>query len=440
MKHSLRHTKSGLIKDRRQFLQCFAGGSLAFSTVPFIGKLRIEEASSNEVFGIQHNEPADESFWRLVREQFVIHPERIMLNAANLCPSPHMVREAVTRFTDDLDGDVSFQNRSKYSALREQSREKVAAFVGASADEIALVRNTSEANNIIASGLELTEGDEVLLFDQNHPTNNISWEVSAARIGFKVLRFGLNSPPQSAEEIFSTLQGAISDKTKVLAFSELSNTTGVRLPSKEICTFARQRGIYTHIDGAQTFGALVINLHEKGCDSYAASSHKWLMGPKETGILYVREDCIDKVWASDVGVGWGNDVETSAKGARKFETLGQRDDAALSAIGTTIDFLNLLGSDRIELRVHELASILKQGVSKIPGAQLKTSVDTSLSGGVCVMEFEGKDNGKIYEQLYKEYGIAGAPTGGVRLCPHIYNTMDEIERTIEALAKLVRET
>jgi selenocysteine lyase/cysteine desulfurase len=102
---------------------------------------------------------------------------------------------------------------------------------------------------------------------------------------------------------------------------------------------ARQRGIYTQVDGAQTFGALSLNLLEMGCDSYSASAHKWFLGPKEAGLLYIRKARIAEIWPSVVGVGWGNTVETSAKGARKFETLGQRDDAAVSAMGTTATFL-----------------------------------------------------------------------------------------------------
>ena len=138
-------------------------------------------------------------------------------------------------------------------------------------------------------------------------------------------------------------------------------------------------------------------------------------------------------------MGWGNKVETSARGARKFETLGQRDDAAVSAMGTTVDFLNLIGALRIEARILELAAALKEGVRKIPGARLHTSTKPELSAGICVIGFEGMDNRKIYEALYTKYGIAGAPTGGVRFSPHIYNTLEEIERAVSALSQVVKE-
>jgi selenocysteine lyase/cysteine desulfurase len=362
-----------------------------------------------------------------------------MLNAANLCPSPHTVRETVSRLTDDLDGDVSFQNRAKFDELREASRRKLAALMGAGDDEIAIVRNTSEANNLIVNGLNLKAGDEVIIFDQNHPTNNIAWDVRAARFGFTVKRVGLRSPPDSIEEILRAFPAALSSKTKVLSFTDASNTTGVRLPSKELCRMARERGIYTHIDGAQTFGSLVVNLHELGCDSYSGSAHKWFLGPKEAGLLYVRRDRQAEIWPGVVGVGWGDKIETSLKGARKFETLGQRDDAAVSAIGAAVDLHNLIGPARIEARVRELAATLKEGCARLPGARLRTSTRPELSAGVLVVEFEAKDSRKIYEALYAKHRIAAAPTGGVRFCPHIYNTMEEIDRTISATSQVIKE-
>jgi selenocysteine lyase/cysteine desulfurase len=201
---------------------------------------------------------------------------------------------------------------------------------------------------------------------------------------------------------------------------------------------ARERGIYSHVDGAQTFGALSLNLHEMGCDSYSGSAHKWFLGPKEAGLLYILRERIPQIFPSVVGVGWGNKVETSAVGARKFETLGQRDDAAVSAMGTAVDFLNLIGRVRIEARILELAAALKEGVLKLPGARLRTSTKPELSAGICVIDFEGMDNQKIYETLYAKYGIAGAPTGGVRFSPHIYNTLEEIERTVATLSQVVK--
>jgi selenocysteine lyase/cysteine desulfurase len=421
---------------RRSFLKGFAGGAAALSVFP-----TTESASAllNAANRLGAADTGSEPFWRLVKEQFTIRPGIILLNAANLCPSPHMVRDRVFRLTEDLDGDVSFQNRAKFNALLEESRRKLAAFTGASEDEIAIVRNTSEANNFIVNGINLKAGDEVVVFDQNHPTNNVAWDVRAARAGCAVKRVGVPQIPNDAEEVLNAFRAAMTPKTRVLSFTDVSNTTGVRMPSKELCRMAREHGVYTHVDGAQTFGALPLNLREMGCDSYSASAHKWFMGPKEAGVLCIRQERISEIWPSVVGVGWGAKVETAARGARKFETLGQRDDAAVSAMGTTVDFHNLIGRERIEARIRELAAALKEGVGKVPGGRLRTSARQELSAGVCVIGFDGKDHQKIYEALYAKHGVAGAATGGLRFCPHIYNTLEDIDRTVSALHQVIKE-
>jgi selenocysteine lyase/cysteine desulfurase len=428
--------KNNPATTRRSFLKGFAGGAAAVSVFPMTESSSALLRAANRLGAA---DTASEPFWRLVKEQFMIRPGIILLNAANLCPSPHMVRDRVFRLTEDVDGDVSFQNRAKFNALLEESRRKLAAFTGASEDEIAIVRNTSEANNFIVNGINLKAGDEVVVFDQNHPTNNVAWDVRAARAGCAVKRAGVPQIPNDAEEILNVFRAAITSKTRVLSFTDVSNTTGVRMPSKELCRMARERGVYTHVDGAQTFGALPLNLREMGCDSYSASAHKWFMGPKEAGVLYIRQERIPEIWPSVVGVGWGAKVETAARGARKFETLGQRDDAAVSAMGTTADFHNLIGRERIEARIRELAAALKEGVGKVPGARLRTSAKQELSAGVCVIGFDGKDHQKIYGALYDKHGVAGAATGGLRFCPHIYNTLEEIDRTVSALHQVIKE-
>jgi len=378
-----------------------------------------------------------EHYWQLVKEQFALRPGSIPMNAANLCPSPRSVAERVTELTRDLDADVSFQNREKFAATLEDSRRKVAGHLGVAPEEIALVRNTSEANNTINHGVALKPGDEVVLFDQNHPTNNVAWDVRAARFGFSVRRVAVPSSVKDSAEILRLFEAALTPRTRVLSITHVSNTTGIRLPARELCELARRRGMYSHVDGAQTWGCLKVNLRDMGCDSYSASAHKWLMGPKEAGVLYVRSERVPELWAHTVAPGWGSKVETDAKGARKFETLGQRDDACLAAVATAVEFHRLVGPDRIEARVLELSSALKTGLAKLRGAKLVTPIDPHLSGGVCVTRFEGADAQKIYRQIYTRGGVGGAGTGGLRLCPHVYNTMEDVERAVRAVAEAV---
>ena len=186
--------------------------------------------------------------------------------------------------------------------------------------------------------------------------------------------------------------------TRVLALTHVSNVSGQRLPVRELCELTHRRDMHVHVDGAQTWGAFDVNLRQLGCDSYAASAHKWFVGPKEVGLLYVKQHWISEIWRNVVGPGWGSDVEPDVRGARKFESLGQRDDAALSAIGDTVEFHAAIGAARIEQRVHEPAGLLKSEL-KYAGFKLVTPIDRQLSGGVCIIEVPAERRSEVVNRL-----------------------------------------
>jgi selenocysteine lyase/cysteine desulfurase len=357
------------------------------------------------------------------------------MNAANLAPSPRPVADRVADLTRDIDYDCSFRNREKFSKTLEASRARAAAHIGASPDEVALVRNTSEANNIINNGFPLKAGDEVLIWDQNHPTNNVAWDVRAARFGLGVKRVSTPAAPRDTDELVGVFERAITPRTRVLSLTHVSNVSGIRLPVKELCSVAHRRGLYVHVDGAQTWGALRIDVRDLGCDSYSASAHKWFMGPREVGLLYVRKDRIGSIWPNTVAPGWGTDADPDVAGARKFESLGQRDDARLAAIDVCTKFHTALDPSRIEARVLELAGTLKSSAKEL-GIQVTTPVEPALSGGVVILRTDPPRAQQAYQALDLKHGIAGAATGGVRLCPHVYNTTEHIARAIEGLKSL----
>jgi selenocysteine lyase/cysteine desulfurase len=405
--------------SRRSFLKGLAGGAALLPAAAVLGESPSPLPAPDE----------GEAYWEMVRRQFSFHEEKVPMNAANLCPAPRVVADRVVELTHDINVDCSFNNRAKFAEFREESRRKVAQHLGVGAEEIALVRNTSEANNTINNGLPLKEGDEVVLWDQNHPTNNVAWEVRAARFGLTTKRVTTPRHPSSVDELVSVFENALGPRTRVLTISHVSNVTGIRLPVKELSAIAHRRDIHVHVDAAQAWGILNVNLRELGCDSYAASTHKWLVGPKEAGILYVKEDHIPEIWPNVVAPGWGDGIHTNLKGARKFESLGQRDDACLAAVGTTIDFHERIGPSRIEARVYELAGELKAGLEEM-GAKLVTPVDPRLSAGVCIVEVPKENRKRVFDALYSDQGIAVAQTGGLRLCPHLYNTQAHIDRAL----------
>tara|TARA_R110002072_G_scaffold247353_2_gene406476 strand:- start:19699 stop:20970 length:1272 start_codon:yes stop_codon:yes gene_type:complete len=418
-------------QSRRQFFK--TSGVLLAGTVAIASRIARAQSDMETLFD---QRLSGEAFWRQVRDEFTFSDEKVPMNAANLCPAWGRVSEHVANLTADIDRDCSFNNRAKFSGLLEQARETVARQLNVDADEIALVRNTSEANNIINSGLELTAGDEVLIWDENHPTNHVAWQVRAARYGFSVVSVATPSQLQSPQDLLDQFVAAMTSRTRVLAVTHVSNVSGIKLPIAELVQAAHARGIYVHVDGAQTWGAMKLDLRALGVDSFTASAHKWYMGPKEVGLLYVRQENIERIWPGVVASGWGNGPLTRQLGARKFESLGQRDDAALAALGLTARIHDFIGPDRIEQRIVSLSQQLKNK-AVAGGLTLVTPLNPALSFGVCIIEAPAGQGGNVSNRLYDEHGIAGAGTGGLRLCPGIYNTPAHVDRAVAGAVALL---
>jgi len=412
--------------SRRQFLRS--------SSALLIGAA----ASTTQVARAQQYtaNPIEENYWTLVRSKFAFSEALVPMNAANLCPSFREVAETVQTLTYDIDRDCSFNNRAKFGDLLESSRNLIAEQLNVSAEEIALVRNTSEANNIINNGIQLNEGDEVLLWDQNHPTNNVAWDVRAARFGIVINRVSSPDNPKTKQELIDAFTSQFNSQTRVLSITHVSNVSGIKLPIKEIVKAAHAKDIYVHVDGAQVWGAMSLDLKALDVDSFSASAHKWYMGPKEVGLLYVKEQNIGRIWPNTIAPGWGSTAETTLSGARKFESLGQRDDAALAAVGVAATQHNNIGTQRIQHRVVQLAQRLKIGISEL-GLELVTPMDAELSFGVCITRVPNNRGGNISNRLYTEHGIAAAATGGVRLCPTIYNSPEHIDRAIAGMREIM---
>jgi isopenicillin-N epimerase len=380
---------------------------------------------------------SEEALWRLVRREFPLEDGLIYLNAANVCPASRPVLDRYATLLRDFQANPSFQNRDKYRPLRESVRTKVAALLGVSADEIALTRNTSEGTNLVVRGIDLKPGDEVIITEHNHPSNNESWKLRARREAFVVKSVPVSAPARSAEDLIAGIEKTLTPRTRVIAVTHLTSTTGIRYPIKPIAELARRRGIFLHVDGAQAFGAGDVNLKDLGCDSYSASAHKWPMGPLEAGILFVRAGRIGSLWPSIISAGWSDGLE----GARKFEAVGQQDDPRVVALGAAVELLELLGIREVGARVQALAGHAKQALAALANVELKTNLEPELSGGVVKFRLKDMPTARAYGLLWERHRLAiamtpGGDSEGLRFSPHIYNTFEEIDRAVAAVREL----
>jgi selenocysteine lyase/cysteine desulfurase len=377
----------------------------------------------------------DEKFWLAVRDQFVMPKDLAILNAANLCPSSAPVLDAMYTMTRDMDRDPSFDNREKLGEGREKTRTLLAGFLRVTPEEIVITRNTSESNNLVSNGIDLKAGDEVLLTADNHPSNHTAWQEKAKRYGFTVIDIPTPNPHPGADYYVDAFTRAITARTKVIAFTHLTSTVGDLFPAKEICRLARERGILTLVDGAQTFGLMDVDLSDMQPDFYSGSAHKWPCGPKENGVLYINKASQAKIWATIFSAYPGR-VGVS----KTFEGFGQRDEPAMMAFGEALTLQTTIGRGHIERRSRELTQALLAGLKKIDGVKIWTSPDPSRSVAVLSFQPGNLDVRKLAAALYQKERIGCATRGGrdrpgLRLSPHFYNTHAEVDRTLAALSK-----
>ena len=190
----------------------------------------------------------------------------------------------------------------------------------------------------------------------------------------------------------------------------------------------------TLVDGAQSFGLKDINLKELGCDFYTASTHKWLMGPLENGILYVKKDRVENLWPTLIGAGW---KDTATTVDAKFSSSGQRNEATTVAMTEILEFHNSLGKTNIEERVKNLTTYLKENIqSKLRQTAFISPLASELSAGIVIIELPEKPSKIVFQKLYEANGIACASTGGIRFSPHIYNTLADMDKIVHSLETL----
>jgi len=416
--------------ERRDFLRKLGTASLAALSLPVFANDKPDNFLP--VAG-----PAglpDEKYWEGIKKQFAVPSNLVMLNAANLCPAPASVNAQVGGIMKGLDQDVSFQYRSQFADKRKKSLEALAQFTGVATEEMGITRNTSESNNIIVNGLDLKAGDEIVLWDQNHPSNGAAWEQRARRYGFSVKKVSVPANPRSVEDLVKPFHDAITSRTKLIGFSHISNTSGIALPAKLICALAKENHVLSLVDGAQSLGVIDLDLKDMGCDFYSGSTHKWFMGPLENGILYVKKESSNQLWPNIISAGW---KEGSLTVDEKYCMLGQRNEATLSGILETVNFHQTIGKKNIENRVVQLNGYLKKQIAaKLPHITFITPLANELSAGVTIINLPGKKPAEVSQKLYEMHGIAAAPTGGIRLSPHIYNTMADMDKLVKALESL----
>jgi len=426
--------------DRRGFLSSFAGvagAAGALGLPPKWSALLEQEAPKlpdSALYGSN-----EEAYWTAWRKQFLIPADEVYLNNGTVGSCPLPVLRAVFDGYNDTEkmaqSDPEDYPIWGYGAWNE-FRDPLAEFVGCTRDELALVRNATEANSYIANGLDMRPGDEVLMTDQEHPGGEHPWNLRAKRYGIVVKKITLPKPVPNAAAALNLINDAITPRTRVLFFSHITTVTGVVLPAKELCALARSKGILSAVDGAHVVGMMRLNVRELGCDMYTSSPHKWLQAPKGTGFLYVRDEVIDRLWNTIVTAGW----DEPKLRAERFQRIGSSNVPALWGMRAAVQLANQIGMERIERRHRQMADhILKEMVQR--GAESWTSPDPALRCAIASVNVAPIQITEIENWMWttKKIRIRGGGPSKIRLSTPYYLLRKDVDRYLAAYDEYRRE-
>jgi selenocysteine lyase/cysteine desulfurase len=377
----------------------------------------------------------DGDIWHYVQNAFTSSPNVMNLNNGGVSPQPKVVQEAFENYNRFSNEGPAYYMWQVLGEGREPVRRNLADLSGCSADEIAIVRNTTEALETIIFGLNLKKGDEVVLTRQDYPNMINAWKQREKRDGIVLKWVNLPQPIEDENAIVEAYREQFSNRTKIIEIMHMINWTGQILPAKMLADAAHKEGIEVLVDGAHTFAHLEFKIPDLDCDYYGTSLHKWLFAPFGTGMLYVKKDKISKIWPLTAP---GDPESTDI---RKFEAMGTRSFPAELAIGTAISFHEMIGSERKEARLRYLKDYWMDALSDIKGIRFFTSKKPQFSCGLANFGIDGMEPGDIQKKLlssYKIYTVAMVweNINGIRVTPNVYTTTSDLDKFIRAVHEI----
>lgn len=401
-----------------------------------------------------HPDPGEEAYWNGLRHQLMLDPTVTYLNNGSFGPCARVVFDTVVEYMRQLQSQPFHQFLNEFPGLIRASKEKLGAYVGADPENFALVMNLTAGMNMVANGLDLPAGSEILSTDQEYGAVNNCWEYVAKQKGWKINRAEIPTPPERADQIVDTIAAAVTSKTKILMISHITTTTGLIMPVKRLARLARDNGIFSVIDGAHAPGMIPLHIEDIGADFYVGNCHKWLMGPMGSAFLHARPEVQEQLKPSVVG--WGlswpslrqrlRTLDASSYMHRLFEFLGTRDLSPFAGVGAAVDFQRGIGIDRIAARGRRLARYLRTRLqARIPGVSFLTPDQEDMSGSITAFTMPAIGDIHLMQTLWERYRIqilGGPPQDGVARCrisTHYYNSYMDIDRLIDALDALRME-
>jgi len=359
------------------------------------------------------------------------------LNHAAVAPWPRRAADAVTAFAQQ-NITLGARDYPQWLAVETSLRSRLARLLNApSSADIALVKNTSEALSFVAFGLDWKAGDQIVISDEEFPSNRVVWEALKPQ-GVEVLQVNLKGDDPEAD-----LLAACGPKVRLMAISAVQYASGLRLDLPRLGEGCEQRGVLLCIDAIQQLGALPFDVQQYRCAFAMADGHKWLLGPEGLGVFYCRSDLRAKLKLHEYG--WhmlehAGDYERNdwqpARSARRFE-CGSPNLLGAMALDASLSLLEEVGMNEVGLALAERIDHLQHEISAMPGVELLSSADPARRAGIMTFRIDGWGNQALFERLKTEQIVCALRGGGIRLSPHFYTRPEVIEQSLAVIRSLL---
>ncbi len=376
----------------------------------------------------------------LLRDEFPQAPGLLYLNHAAVAPWPRRTGDAVAAFAREN----IFYGASRYPLFAEkeaQLRRQLQALINApSTDDIALLKNTSEAISVAASGLRWRPGDNVVSTAEEFPSNRIPWEAQQEHgVSLKQVDVRGENPEQA-------LMDACDERTRVLAVSSVQFSSGIRLDLAPLGEFCRRRGILFCVDAIQSIGAHALDVQAIRAHFVMADGHKWMLGPEGLALFYVCESVREELVLHQHG--WHmtaapDDFDSKdwrpAASARRFEA-GSNNLLGIHALSASLELFEELGMAAVEAALAARVAYLMEGLARLPRVRLLTPAAPARRAGIVTFQADGADCRQLHQRLLARRVVCACRGGGIRFSPHFYTSHAVIDAALEALAEEIQET
>jgi len=376
-----------------------------------------------------------DSLNRLIEHEFRLDPSVIYLNHAAVAPWPTRTKEAVSQFASE-NASVGAKNYLTWLKVEEHLKHQLKILINApSVDDIALLKNTSEALSFVAAGLAWKPGDNVVISNQEFPSNRIVWQALKQQ-GVEVREVDLNSKSTPEEALIE----AFDNKTRLLSISSVQYASGLRMNLDILGVRCKQKKVLFCVDAIQSLGALPFDVQAIEADFVMADTHKWMLGPEGVALFYCRKGLRAELTLNEYGWRMVEDMNNftaeqwqPAKSARRFE-CGSPNMLGIHAANASISLLLEIGLSNIESLLRERAHYTIECINKISHLDLLSSPDDPRLAGIISFRSQKTDSEILYQSLMEKNVICAHRGGGVRFSPHFYTSKEQINMAVELSA------